>query len=129
MLLNEKAQQRCEHEWRQREARLRQQHEAATQKLPRKVELAIWGLYHRAPAPELLWALILKGHRAGPEQALANKAFQDVVRILQKRPQLWGQFAHVWNAKAQWRVAPQAIGPVPRLAYLMQEWGWKWDSW
>jgi hypothetical protein len=98
---------------------------AAMLTLKRTLELAIRGRYHQARASEVLWTVVLHGERVDPEQAMAIKAFQDIIRIIRKRSQLWATFEHIWKSSSTWIVAPVARGPVHRLAMLMRECGWQ----
>jgi hypothetical protein len=70
--------------------------------------------------------VVLHGERVDPEQAMAMKAFQDMIRIIRKRSQLWAAFEHIWKSSCTWSAAPLARGPVHRLAMLIREWGWQW---
>ena len=71
---------------------------------------------------------VREGRRLFDEaQAMAVKAFQNIVRILQKRVGTWEQLQRIWEQREHWRVTPLAKGPVQHLAYLMERWSWQWE--
>lgn len=86
-----------------------------TEGLKRSLELAIRGPIHKMRPPGVLCTVVLQGHRSNPDQALAIRAFQYIVRTPKKRPQLQETFGDTWHKRDMWETSPIKRRPVGRL--------------
>lgn len=90
---------------------------AGTLQLTRQLELPIRELKPHNSVVEILWTVWLRGERLNPEQALAIRAFQDIVRMLKRRMvllQTWGD------------ICPSACQHLPIARARLTAWPNSW---
>ena len=73
----------------------------------------MWGQSNRWRSPEILFTLLVPGHRIDAVQAVAFNTFATARRVLHKRPHLWPTYCEVHELRA--RCDPRLGGPVKAL--------------
>ena len=99
---------------------------AALQKLQSVCLRAVWGLSRKSRAKELVFTLLLPGHRTDPKQALAYQCLKMLRDQCLSRPDVRAQIQQVWRSTKLEQPA-SCLGPVGLLFDVLGKLGWKWE--
>ena len=95
--------------------------------LRQAVLTAVWGPGRKLRAREVVFTLLVPGHRVDPSQALTYLRFRSLRRMLIARPELRATFERVWRCYAA-GAAGKVPGPVGLVRDELRKLAWTWPS-
>ena len=101
--------------------------DAPISKEQRRLQRAVREDIHKLRSIDILFTVVLKGHRSDPIQALAYDTFLTMRRLLQKDDSLHDLFSEVWSLRRDSGSSP-VTGPMQIMYKLAHQWGWIWAS-
>ena len=98
----------------------------ATNSLRAQMATAIFGEYRKMKSNELLFTLVLRGHRVDIVQAHPYEALRGVRRLLTSRADLRQLFEEIWHADST--PASSEVTPTNCIRRICRDIGWTWSS-
>ena len=98
----------------------------ATNSLRALMATAIFGEYRKMKSNELLFTLVLRGHRVDIVQAHPYEALRGVRRLLTSRADLRQLFEEIWHADSI--PVGNEVTPTNCIRRICRDIGWTWSS-
>jgi hypothetical protein len=88
---------------------------------------AVWGGGRLMRCKEMVFTLLVPGHRVDPIQAEAYTALLTLRHRLRARPELRPQFERIWD-RLDGGAPGTPSGPVSKVFKIVAELGWSWQG-